>query len=198
MTGLTNTIVLTCILATAFVTKAVPATAYYGGVPSRSTVADRRIAELQLPVQPTGRSGAMLQVKSSGMCIDNAGSKKPGARLQGWKCNPRNLNQRFSLIPHKNKRRSVSIQSRLSKLCIVTHKQSKKSGAGIVQTACTGKPDHAWEIANPAGSDWFRLRAQHSGMCLTLTPAKQPKHSGRLAQMKCDRQNPDQEFTRNG
>lgn len=134
----------------------------------------------------------MLQVMSSGQCIDNAGSRKSGAALQGWKCNPRNLNQRFAIARQGTAKQSARIRNKLSSLCIDVQRRSKKTRARIVQDKCSRANSQIWKLSASGTKDWFLIRARHSGLCLTF--ARPGKRDSFFVQSKCDRRNRNQKF----
>lgn len=136
--------------------------------------------------------GVMLEVGSSGNCIDNAGSRKRGAGLQGWKCNKRNLNQRFALSSHRKANRATAIRNKLSNMCLDVQRQSKKSDAKIVQNTCGKSKSQSWAFMNSGTKDRFLVQARHSHLCLTL--ARTGKRDSILIQSRCDKRDPNQKF----
>ena len=120
---------------------------------------------------PAAELGIMLQAGANGLCADNAGSARPGTAVQGWKCSPRNLNQRFVLLLRRGQK-TAGLKNKLSGLCLDTGKGTKKPGAAVFQTRCGKLPNQSLEIvpaAARAGAKGVRLRARHNGLCLQLT-----------------------------
>lgn len=136
--------------------------------------------------------GLMLEVMSSGQCIDNAGSRKSGAALQGWKCNPRNLNQRFAVTRDRNMERPVTIRNKLSTLCLDVQRQSRKARARIVQNKCSKAKSQNWKFSKSGKKDWFLIQTGHSGLCLSLS--NKGKRESFLIQTKCNKRDPNQIF----
>lgn len=141
---------------------------------------------------PAAELGIMIQAGANGLCADNAGSARPGTAVQGWKCSPRNLNQRFVLLRRGQK--TASLKNKLSGLCLDAGKGTKKPGAAVFQTRCGKLPHQSLEIVPAAaGAKGVRLRARHNGLCLQLTG--DTKRGGRLIQSQCDPKNANQIFS---
>lgn len=134
----------------------------------------------------------MLEVMSSGKCLDNAGSRKRGAHLQGWKCGRRNLNQRFAIAWQDKAKRAAVIRNKLSSLCLDVQRQSKKARARIVQNTCGPAKSQSWEFFKSGSPRWFLVRARHSGLCLSL--AKAAKNDSFFIQTKCNKRDDNQKF----
>lgn len=138
--------------------------------------------------------GVMLEVMASGQCIDNAGSRKHGAGLQGWKCSTRNLNQRFAVAWRGKSKRVAAIRNKLSSLCLDILRQSKKAGARIVQNRCGNFKSQNWEFRKSGAKDWFLIKARHSHLCLSL--ARNGKRDSYLILSKCNTRDATQKFKR--
>lgn len=136
----------------------------------------------------------MIEVQSTGLCIDNSGSRTPGTALQGWKCNPHNLNQRFALSVHKAG--LMSLKCKVSGMCIDVRESSRKSRAIVVQNPCTGSASQTWKVMRLAEKTPFVLRAGHSGLCLTHMSTG--TRGSTFVQTQCVPGNPNQKFELNG
>lgn len=136
--------------------------------------------------------GVMLEVMVSDKCIDNAGSRKRDASLQGWKCNSRNLNQRYAVTWRGKKAGIAAIRNKLSRLCLDVQRKSKKDGARIVQNRCGDSQSQRWQFMKSGKNKWFQIQARHSGMCLTL--ARTGKDDSFLIQSKCNKRDDSQKF----
>lgn len=137
--------------------------------------------------------GVMLQAGANGLCVDNAGSIKPGTAIQGWKCSARNLNQRFEQVDRVKK--LTAFRNKLSGLCLDAGNGTKKPGATIFQAPCSKRKSQALKIfplSQTADKKNFQLRASHSGLCLQLTG--DVKRGERLIQALCAPKNPNQKF----
>lgn len=162
-----------------------------------STVATLTIVSANVAVaENSGKPaiGVMLEAMASGKCIDNAGSRKHGAGLQGWKCNTRNLNQRFAVTSYGKTKRAMAIRNKLSGLCLDVQRQSTKAGARIVQNRCGNSKSQNWEFMKSGAKDWFLIQARHSHLCLALT--RIGKRDTYLIQSSCNKKDANQKFKR--
>lgn len=142
--------------------------------------------------------GFMLQARTTGLCVDNAGSAKTGTALQGWKCSTRNLNQRFTQV--RRGKKFTALRNKLSGLCLDAGKDSAKPGAPVFQARCADRPEQSLEVRPIAvtgnrsdNSKDVHLRIHQTGLCLQLTG--DAKRGGRLVQERCDNKNANQEFS---
>lgn len=136
----------------------------------------------------------MLQAGTNGLCADNAGSVRPGTAVLGWKCSPRNLNQRFERVRHGKD--VAALKNKLSGLCLDAGKGAKKAGSAVFQAPCAKRASQALKIqplSGTGGTKRFQIRARHSGLCLQLTG--DAKRGGRLVQARCDKKNANQKFS---
>ena len=135
----------------------------------------------------------MLQAVANGLCVDNAGSVKPGTALQGWKCSPRNLNQRFEQV--RRGKNLTTFRNKLSGLCLDAGKGAKKTGAAVFQAPCAERANQSLRIIPVSGKSAgknIQLRASHNDLCLQMTG--DTKRGGRLIQARCDKKNVYQKF----
>ena len=148
---------------------------------------------------PGSELGVMLQAGANDLCVDNAGSVRPGTALQGWKCSPRNLNQRFERV--RRGKNLAAFRNKLSGLCIdagngTKNNGKKKTGAAVFQAPCAERASQALKIRplSANGNNMhFKIHAGHSDLCLQLTG--DAKHGSRLIQARCDSKKTNQKFS---
>jgi len=143
---------------------------------------------------PGSELGVMLQAGANDLCVDNAVSVRPGTALQGWKCSPRNLNQRFERV--RRGKNLAAFRNKLSGLCIDAGNGTKKTGAAVFQAPCAERASQALKIRplSANGNNMhFKIHAGHSDLCLQLTG--DAKHGSRLIQARCDSKKTNQKFS---
>jgi hypothetical protein len=154
-----------------------------------------RLGNADVPSQvfrfvPAGQGIYEIVSKPSGKCLDVTGaSMADGATIQQWQCWSA-THQRWRILPRA---RPLHLVAKHSDKCIDV------SGTGAVQQwDCLGseQDDQEWSV-EPAGSEagvaYWRLKAQHSGLCLD-----QDWWSGELVQRTCNAGFDSQRWTLTG
>jgi len=124
----------------------------------------------------------VFQVRVSGKCIDNTGSKNKGAHAHQWDCHPHIANQQFEVIDAGGGYRIL--KSRKSGLCLAVAGVSKKNGAAVIQWNCSKKYDHykVRFVAKKGG--WYEIRFKHSNKCMDIRGASK-KNGAKIQQWDC-------------
>ena len=139
---------------------------------------------------PLPTSGRMYEVKTSGMCLDNSGSKTKGAQTHAWTCGKPSPNRLISAKPVSGD--WVNLVYKATNMCLDVSGNSTKNGAKVVQWPCHKNANQQWRKVN-RGNGWFSLQARHSEKCLDLAGGGKNKGT-KFHQWDCNPTNANQLF----
>ena len=132
----------------------------------------------------------VLVAKESGKCLAKAGGAKMGRQFHAWRCHKKSSNQPFKIT--RTDGPWFMVQSLRGRQCLDVSGGSKKDRKPVVQWACKGGVNQQWKIIKGSTRRSFKLKARHSGKCLTLSAADE--RISKFVQLRCDRNNVHQEF----